>query len=128
MNHNEYNLQKQICQYLDIQYHGILYLSDTVASVRLTMGQAMRNKAIQKSGFSCPDLIILQPNKLYKGLFIELKIKTPFKKNGELLRNAHLERQKTAIDKLNNLGYFATFSTGFEETKKIIDKYMSLIE
>lgn len=128
MNHNEYNLQKQICQYLNIQYPGILYLSDTVASVRLTMGQAMRNKAIQKSGFSCPDLIILQPNKLYKGLFIELKIKPPFKKNGELLRNAHLERQKTAIDKLNNLGYFATFSTGFEETKKIIDKYMSLIE
>ena len=128
MKHDEYNLQKQICEYLNVQYPGILYLSDTVASVKLSIIQAVRNKAIQKSGFSCPDLLILQPNKRFSGLFIELKIKSPYKQNGDLLKSDHLERQQKAIKKLNYLGYYATFSTGFDETKQIIDNYMKSIE
>lgn len=128
MRHDEYNIQKQISMYLSVQYPDVLFLSDTVASLRLTMGQAVRNKAIQKDGFSCPDLLILKPNKNYKGLFIELKIKSPFKKNGNLLKSEHLEKQQKSINQLNKLGYLATFSVGFEDTRKIIDDYMTQIE
>tara|TARA_R110000772_G_scaffold27364_1_gene69689 strand:+ start:895 stop:1275 length:381 start_codon:yes stop_codon:yes gene_type:complete len=126
MNHKEYDLQVQVCKYMDMQYRGSLYMSDTVASLKLTMGQAMRNKKIQKDGFKTPDLIIFEPRGKHHGLFIELKIKSPFKKNGELLKSDHLEGQQNTINDLNERGYYATFATGFDETKKIIDKYMIL--
>ena len=47
MKHPEYDLQKTVCQYLEMQYPKVLFLSDTIASVKLTKQQAVRNKAIQ---------------------------------------------------------------------------------
>lgn len=99
-NQPEYGLQKHICDYLRVQYPDVLFLSDTVASVRLTIPQQMRNKAIQKNGFACPDLIILEPKNGFNGLFIELKVQSPFKKNGELLKVDHLHRQQKRLQGL----------------------------
>ena len=120
----EYNLQKQVCQWLSKNHPEILYLSDTIASVKLTKPQAIRNKSIQKQGFKTPDLLIFEPNKKYKGLFIELKVKSPFKKNGELLKCEHLEGQQKTINDLNEKGYFACFSWSFEMTIEIIENYL----
>jgi len=120
----EYNLQKQICQYLKNQYPEVLFLSDTVASVKLTFPQQQRNKAIQKNQFACPDLLILEPKKQYHGLMIELKVESPFKKNGEILKSDHLKRQQNTIKELKQKGYKAEFSWGFEMTKEIIDQYL----
>ncbi len=89
------------------------------------MGQAVRNKKIQKDGFKCPDILILEPNSMYSGLFIELKKESPFKKNGELYANKHIQAQQKSIDTLIKKGYSATFSWNFDMTKKIIDNYMS---
>ena len=75
----EFILQKQICQYLQLQYPSVLFVS-TGSSFKLTMPQAIRNKSIQKDGFHCPDLIILEPKRDFAGLFLELKVETPFKK------------------------------------------------
>jgi glycerophosphoryl diester phosphodiesterase len=124
----EYELQVALCNYLSYQYKDLLFLSDTIASLKLTPSQANRNKKIQKSGFSCPDLLILEPRNGYCGLFIELKIETPFKKNGEIKAstNDHLKNQLEAINKLNEKGYFACFSWGFDMTKEIIDNYLKV--
>ena len=122
----EYHLQVAICQWLRIQHPKVLFLSDTIASVHLTAQQANRNKAIQKEHFKCPDLIILHPNKHYHGLFIELKVESPFKKNGELKAGEHLQGQQSTIDDLNKMGYFACFSWGFDMTKDIIEAYFKL--
>lgn len=124
MKHKEFDLQKAVCAYLNVKHPDVLYLSDTVANLKLTMGQAVRNKSIQKYGFKTPDLLILEPRAGYHGLFIELKIKSPFKKNGELLKNDHLEGQQKSIEDLNKKGYYATFSTGMDETIEIIEKYL----
>ncbi len=124
-NQNEYQLQKQVCEYLQLQYPEVLFLSDTIASTRLTIPQANRNKAIQKKGFKCPDLIILEPNKIYKGLFIELKTESPYKKDNTLKRSDHLEGQKLTMLELYEKGYWAQFSWGFEMTKDVIDAYMA---
>lgn len=123
----EFELQKSICRYLSIQYPNIPFLSDTIASVQLTMTQGIRNKAIQKQGFKTPDLIILKPNAEYHGLFIELKTESPFKKSGEIKssQNDHLLNQQKSINELNALGYKAVFSWGFEMTKDIIDNYLN---
>lgn len=127
MQHEEYHLQKQVCQYLQFQYPDVEFLSDTVASVKLNFGQQQRNKAIQKPNFKCPDVVILEPRGKYHGLLIELKKDTPFLKDGVTLKsNEHLEGQQKTITKLINKGYFACFSWSFEMTKKIIDDYMNL--
>lgn len=124
MKHPEYNLQKSVCTYLNHQYPNVLFLSDTIAAVKLTIIQGARNKAIQKEGFKTPDLIILKPNSKYHGLFIELKIKSPFKKNGDLKANEHLEGQQKTLNQLSGLGYFACFGWEFSQIKVIIDNYM----
>ncbi|MES2397921.1 MAG: hypothetical protein V4549_18055 [Bacteroidota bacterium] len=124
MKHNEYQLQKQVCQWLSIQHPKVLFLSDTIASCKLTMGQAVRNKAIQKEGFKTPDLIILHPTNLYHGLFIELKIKSPFKKDGTLLKDEHLEGQQKTMEQLMNKGYKCYFAWSFEMATKAIEKYL----
>jgi len=103
-------------------------MSDTVASLRLTMGQAMRNKAIQKDGFKTPDLIILETKGMYCGLFIELKTTDDdlFKKRSKDLKNDHVIGQYKSIKDLRSKGYFACFCSGFDETKTVIDTYMKL--
>ncbi len=111
---------------MNIQYPDVLYMSDTIANVKLTIPQSVRNKKIQKEGFKCPDLLILEPKGKYHGLFIELKVKNIYKKNGELLKNDHLDGQAKTISDLKDKGYYATFSIGFENTKQIIDWYMGL--
>jgi hypothetical protein len=124
----EFELQSAICRYLSYEYKDVLFLSDTIASLKLTPAQASRNKKIQKFGFSCPDLLILEPRNGYCGLFIELKVETPFKKNGEIKasKDDHLENQLQAIEKLNQKGYKALFSWGFDMTKEIIDNYLKV--
>ena len=124
MKHPEYRLQKSVCQYLNYQYPDVLFLSDTVASVKLSIPQQVRNKAIQKSGFKCPDLIVLEPKGEYSGLFIELKTETPFKKDGEIKSNEHLKGQYETIEKLNNKGFKAMFVWSFEQAKEEIDNYL----
>ena len=126
MKHHEYDLQVAVCRYLSYQYPDILFTSDTIANLKLTQAQASRNKKIQKTGFSTPDLLILEPRKGFSGLFIELKIDTPFKKDGQIKasKDNRLENQLKAINSLNQKGYFCCFSWSFDMTKKIIDDYL----
>ncbi len=136
--HKEYAFQKAICKYLEMKYPNVLFLSDTIASVKLTAMQGARNKAIQKRDFSCPDLIIMEPNKKYHGLFMELKVSTPWDKKGNLKKQivkvkqgnlvvgeyCHLDEQYRAIRNLREKGYWADFVWDIDEAMRIIDKYM----
>lgn len=131
MKHLEYDLQKSICKYLDLQYPQVLYMSDTIASCKLTKQQAGRNQAIQKSGFKCPDLIIFKPkydnngNIQYYGLFIELKIESPYLKDGKSLKaDKHIQGQADTMNKLYAEGYSCHFAWSFDQAKAIIDNYL----
>lgn len=124
-NQPEFELQKQVCRWLGVQHPKVMFLSDTIASVKLTIPQQNRNKLIQKQGFKTPDLLIFEPNEKYSGLFIELKVKSPFKLNGELLKDEHLEGQYLTIKKLRSKGYYACFSWSFEMTAGIVNDYLT---
>jgi hypothetical protein len=124
MKHQEFVLQKAVCRFLETNYPETLFLSDTIANLKLTVPQKVRNKQIQKEGFKCPDLLILEPNKFYKGLFIELKIKSPFKKNGELYSDEHLEVQQQSMNELTEKGYLCFFKWEFDDIKELINWYM----
>ena len=123
---NEYTLQKQICEYIRMQYPNVLFLTDTVAAIRLTPMQGKRNKDVQKEGFKTPDLIILEPKRNYAGLFVELKIESPFYKGQfiELKSNEHIKEQANSLFELNLKGYYACFAWSFNMAKFIIDDYM----
>lgn len=125
MKHQEYILQKAVCRFLELQYPNVLFLSDTIGNVKLTLSQASRNKAIQKDNFKCPDLLILEPNKKYKGLFLELKKESPFKKDGALYKDEHLEAQQNSINQLISKGYYSCFVWDFEQIKDLIIGYMN---
>ena len=128
MKHDEYELQRQISWYLHVQYYDVLFLSDTIANLKLTKMQAIRNKRIQKEGFKTPDLLILEPRNGFSGLFIELKIATPFKKDGVIKASTkdHLKGQLESIEKLKAKGYFCCFSWNFDMTKDILDNYLKV--
>jgi hypothetical protein len=127
MKHHEYDLQVEVCKYLNNNYPDVDFMSDTIANLKLTQSQAQRNKKIQKNGFKCPDILILEPRNNFSGLFIELKLQTPFKKDGTIKASAndHLKGQLETIKKLNVKGYKAFFSWSFDMTKQIIDDYLN---
>jgi hypothetical protein len=126
MKHDEFDLQVAVCRYLSYQYPDVQFLSDTVANMKLTVNQASRNKKIQKNAFKTPDLLILEPKNGFSGLLIELKLETPFKKDGNIKASAkdHLKGQMETIELLNQKGYKSCFSWSFDMTKEIIDDYL----
>lgn len=120
----EFDLQKRVCAYLRAAHPSVFFMSDTIASLKLTKFQAKRNSQIQKPGFKTPDLLIFSPKGAYHGLFIELKAESPYKLNGELKSNAHLREQNETISKLKALGYYADFQWKFDSIVKLINWYL----
>jgi hypothetical protein len=106
-----------------------MFLSDTIASVKLTLPQQGRNKKIQCAGFKTPDLLIFASREVdgekFSGLFIELKAESPYKIDGKTLKsNEHVEAQSRDLDRLAGEGYFTTFAWSFDMCRNIIDKYL----
>jgi hypothetical protein len=121
----EYELQVAVCDWLRLKYPSVMFMTDTIAAIKLTPGQARRNKKVQKSGFHCPDLLIFASRGGYSGLFIELKAETPYRKDGTLKRDDHLEAQAATIEALNNEGYWACFMWDFERITSLIVDYLN---
>jgi hypothetical protein len=89
------------------------------------MGQARRNKAVQKEGFKTPDLIIFEPGVFGSVLFIELKAETIYKQDGYTLKaNPHVEAQAATGKELAARAYGFFFAWDFDEAKEIIDAHL----
>lgn len=123
----EASLHQQVVEYLKWQHPKILFRTDFSAGIKMTIGQAVKHKALQKCK-SWPDLHIAKPSKGYAGLFLELK------KEGTKITNRngdyatpHLKEQAEVLADLKDLGYAACFAAGFNEAKKIIDDYLNKI-
>lgn len=130
----ELELQMQVADYLRLQYPGVLFHSDFGSGIKLTMGQAIKQKRLQGGRRSWPDMFIAEPT-CYEncgadiwthGLFIELKKEGTriFKKDGTLVSDAHICEQFDMLEQLRRRGYMAEFACGFDEAKKIIDEYL----
>ena len=132
MQHHEYNLQKALCTYLGTQYPHVRFIS-TGTSLKLTQAQAGRNKSIQDSRFKAPDLFIIHPKvwydefhlpQYYHGLWLELKIECPYKKDGTIKKNEHLIEQEKSLNELKMKGYWAEFAWSFNMGVIMIDNYL----
>lgn len=120
----EFDLQRNVCSYLKAAHPEVLFMSDTIASLKLTKMQAKRNSQIQKPGFKTPDLIVFEPKGKFKGLFIELKVESPYKLNGELKSDKHIREQAATIEDLKKRGYHASFQWEFDKIVKLINWYL----
>jgi len=118
----EAQLHKSVCNYLKLQYPDIIFTSES-SGVRLTIGQAKAAKAV-RSESGLPDLMIFEPMGVYKGLFIELKAKSVWLKDGTLTIEKHVREQSEIMKRLRAKGYFAMFACGFDEAKDMIDWYL----
>ena len=137
---SEHNLYEQIARYLQLQYPSVIYRFDIAADLKLTPGQAAKHKRLHpERGY--PDLYIAESSEnvnskdwngivrewgFYFGLYLEIKTESnsPYKKDGTLKKDKHLEEQARMLEKLRARGYRAEFGVGFEECKKIIDEYL----
>ncbi len=118
-------IHSQLADYINLQFPDVIFLSDP-SGMRLSVG--LRNEVKRKRcrKYKIPDLIILHPSKGYKGLIIEVKatLEDVFKKDGTLKAGDHLKEQQKSIDRLNELGYLASFGPGFDYCKNLIDNYL----
>lgn len=123
---SEEQLHQQVCDYLKLQYPGVMFHSDFGSGVRLTMGQAAKQKRLQSSR-AWPDLFIAERRNGKSGLFLELKREGTrlTLKNGTFTTDAHLNEQKVVLEQLENRGFDAQFAVGFADTKQKIDTYLS---
>lgn len=124
-------LREMLAQWLCMTFPDMIYRFDLAADIKLTMGQAIRHKAIHpKRGY--PDLFIAEMRqkggKTYGGLYLELKAdgKSPYRKDGTLKKDNHLQEQAEILKALRGKGYMADFAVGFEEARQKIADYMGL--
>ncbi len=124
---SEAELQRQICDYLKMQYREVVFRSDFASGMKLTPGQAVKHKSLQSSR-AWPDLFLAEPRSGFHGLFIELKKEgTKLKKrDGHWISDPHIREQALMLHTLGTHGYFATFGVGFDHCKDIIDQYLAL--
>lgn len=126
---NESELQVMVADYLRMQYPDVLFHSDFGSGIKLTMGQAIKQKRQNGGRRAWPDIFVAEPVKAsqvsYAGLFIELKKEGTriYKKDGTFA-SEHIEEQAKILTSLAGKGYRAVFAVGFDNTKQIIDEYL----
>ena len=136
----ESDLQIAVADYLRLQYPEVIFHSDFGSGIKLTKGQAIKQKRQNGGRRAWPDLFIAEPiitsyrdengmikltqTKNYSGIFIELKKEGTRlkKKNGEWASD-HIAEQAEMLERLEFRGYRAMFAVGFDDAKKIIDLY-----
>lgn len=121
---SEKHLHQQICTYIKYQFPSVIFFSEP-SGLRVSIGQAVMLKKLRSFG-KLPDLFICKKMGQFGGLFIEIKAVNIYRKDGTLLKNEHLLRQKETLDRLNAEGYMAVFGIGFENCKLLIDNYLKL--
>lgn len=147
----EAQLQEQVADYLRLQYPDVLFHSDFGSGIKLTPGQAARQKRQNGGRRAWPDMFIAEVTicgdyhdwhrlkdwmevtkeisdeivDFHPGLFLELKKEGTrlTKKKGEWATD-HIAEQAEVIERLRKCGYCAEFAVGFDEAKKIIDAYL----
>lgn len=125
MKNSEDIVQLAIVTYLKLQYPQVRFMANYLSGARLPIYLAKKAKRLGQAGQGTPDLFIFYKNDKYSMLVLELKVESPFKLNGMLKTNEHLEKQSKYLTYLNNQGAYASFATGVSEAINFIDKYMS---
>ena len=120
----ENDLHLAICNYIKLQYKGIIFTSENSGLWVFWKQAKMLKKTRSCSGL--PDIWILEPRKGYHGLLLEIKREGTkiYKKDGDIRKDAHLKEQEEILHQLKQKGYMAEFVVGFDNAKAILDFYL----
>lgn len=126
----EKKLHKQIIDYIDLQYNGVIVQSDPNGMPMPDYkgkGKSLAAIRLPKDGVH-PDIFVYCTRGKFSGLFMEVKTEknNPFKKNGELKKGDHIHKQAALHERLRAEGYSGGFAVGFDRAKAMIDEYMRL--
>lgn len=118
----------KLSNWLRTEQPEIIYRFDLAADLRLSIGQAKRNKQLNRFT-KYPDLFIAETTKTFSGLYIELKAtrENLYKKNGDFKKSEHIYGQNTMLHLLRQRGYKAEFACGLQEAKTMILDYIKEI-
>lgn len=121
----EQMLALKLANWLKTEQPNIIYRFDLAADAKLTIGQAKRNKILNRFT-KYPDLFIAETTQSFSGLYIELKATRNdlYKKNGDFKKSVHIDGQRLMLEALRVRGYKAEFACGLEEAQKLILNYM----
>jgi len=109
----EDHLQHLVMTYLSTQYPDTLSIHVPNEGKRSPF---MQYKFKYLGGMSgIPDVLVFKSTSKYSGLAIELKIAP----------NKPTKNQKEFLDKLSASGWYATWTSSFEEAKTIINQYFN---
>lgn len=131
----EIDLQAQVADYLRLQYPDVIFHSDFGSGIKLTMGQAIKQKRLNGGRRSWPDMFLAKAKLMQTkdgmpfikhGLFLELKKDGVriLKRDGTYVADEHIREQAKMIESLEREGYEARFAVGFDQAKQIIDDYI----
>lgn len=147
----ESTLQCHVADYLRLQYPHVLFHSDYGSGVKLTPGQAAKQKRQNGGRRAWPDLFLAEGRGYFvkrgdkppmfgnfictngdmdlyicNGMFLELKREGTriLKKDGTLVADQHIQEQHALLAELEKCGYAARFAVGFDQAKQIIDEYL----
>jgi hypothetical protein len=123
---SEQKLQTRISDYIKKKYPGVMFKCDVAAGMKMSIGMAVLVKRWRSStGF--PDVDIYEPKGQWNMLCLELKTEAgvPFKVDGSLRKNEHLEDQDNTHQALKRRGVMALFTVGFNHTAAVVDWYMA---
>ena len=99
--------------------------SDFGSGIKLTKGQAIKQKRQNGGIRGWPDMFIAEGRKGFRGLFLELKKDgTRLQKKDGSWASSHIEEQAQLLTRLRGRKYAACFVVGFEHATKIIDEYL----
>lgn len=126
MNRLEQTLQTNLCSWMKKTHPDVIFKVDSGASQHKTsfIERNIYEKQQWKSGY--PDFQIIQPSKIYAGLFLELKAESIINSNGTWKRgsNDHYHHQHQFHLELIKRGYFACFVCSLEAAQAIINGYL----
>jgi len=119
----ERRLQLQVCQYIKTKYPKVIFWAND-SGEKKTIGLAKLVKRM-RSGSKIPDLWISEAQGGWAGLYLELKAETPYKKDGTVKANPHLQAQFEMMDRLIDKGYMACFAWSLEGAIATVRNYMN---
>jgi hypothetical protein len=123
---SEEHLQIQCNDFLKIKYPELdrLYWFNSLQSIKLSIGAIAKVKRSGGLKKNLLDFYLLKNNGKYCGLVIELKKESPYKLNGQLKQDEHLENQRDTIDLLLTEGYYAKFCWDLKDFQNTIRLYL----
>lgn len=119
----ELKIHLEFTDWLGSSYPDIYFVSDP-SGLYVESWKTRKTLLKMRSRHAQLDIIVAEPRRQFIGLVIELKSATPFRLDGTLKSDRHLEDQQATMNLLESKGYKCNFAWSLEQAKQIAISYL----